>query len=71
MAPLLGALVLAGGHHKAFALAGILTLATVLRALARTLTLAGVRPNALHAGTLRRARRRGARVLRHSRRSDE
>src|SRR5580692_7567556 len=73
MSALLRALGRARGHHEALALAAVLTLAVVLRALAGALALAGVPTNAFRAGRLRRrpARRCRSRVLRHCRGSQK
>jgi hypothetical protein len=64
MAAFVGALLLGGSLDEAFALAGVLALAIVLRALARTLPLAGVRTDALHHRATRATRCRGP-FLRH------
>ena len=52
MAALAGAILRTGGLDPAFALARILPFATVLRALAGTLTLAAIRSDTFHAGLI-------------------
>jgi hypothetical protein len=52
VAALAGAILRTGGLDPAFALARILPFATVLRALAGTLTLAAIRPDTFHAGLI-------------------